>query len=79
MDLASEKPRVLSLLGSTSDTMCIDKPGDEPDMMSTTFPERKFLNQDDSQSSVERRKQANVGQSNDSITVSVLHQHYLHI
>eukprot|EP00977_Amphora_coffeiformis_P008045 scaffold1803_cov92-Amphora_coffeaeformis.AAC.68 len=39
MDLSSEKPRVVTLYAGTTQTLSIDKPGAEPDIMAADIPE----------------------------------------
>lgn len=46
IDMVSDKPKVLALLGSGSHTISVDKPGDEPDMMAAELPENIQLSND---------------------------------
>lgn len=39
MDLASEKPKIVTLYAGTTQTFSIDQPGDEPDIMAADLPE----------------------------------------
>jgi len=46
IDVASENPKVMVLIGSGSHAMSIDKPGDEPDMTAPDIPEKTFISND---------------------------------
>jgi len=43
IDIAAEKPKVLSLIGGGSHEISIDEPGYEPDMTAPNIPENTFL------------------------------------
>eukprot|EP00428_Durinskia_dybowskii_P020384 CAMPEP_0170205210 /NCGR_PEP_ID=MMETSP0116_2-20130129/2144_1 /TAXON_ID=400756 /ORGANISM="Durinskia baltica, Strain CSIRO CS-38" /LENGTH=289 /DNA_ID=CAMNT_0010455591 /DNA_START=105 /DNA_END=971 /DNA_ORIENTATION=- len=43
MDLASEKPRVVTLYAGTTQSLSVDKPGTEPDIMAVDLPENTSI------------------------------------
>mmetsp|Transcript_12390 Transcript_12390/g.19058 ORF Transcript_12390/g.19058 Transcript_12390/m.19058 type:complete len:484 (+) Transcript_12390:33-1484(+) len=46
IDVATEKPKVMVLIGGGSHTISIDRPGDEPDMTAPDIPENTFMSND---------------------------------
>lgn len=55
IDVATENPKVVVLIGSGSHAMSIDKPGEEPDITAPDIPERTFIS-NDIKSSGKRKK-----------------------
>ncbi len=55
LDLSSNRPRILSLLGAGSHSISIDNPGEEPDITAVTLPERTPVSYD-VESSAERKR-----------------------
>ncbi len=54
IDVASEKPKVLALIGAGSHAMSIDNPGDEPDITGPDVQENTFLSNDIKSSEVRK-------------------------
>jgi hypothetical protein len=55
LDLSSNRPKILSLLGSGSHNISIDEPGEEPDITAVTLPERTHLSNDLESSEARKR------------------------
>lgn len=55
IDMVSNQPKILALIGSGSHTLSIDEPGHEPDIMAAELPEKTDIS-NDMRSSLKRKK-----------------------